>query len=762
MATLAPFIFQQEFDDNGNPLAGGLLYTYAAGGTTPKATYTTYAGDVECANPIVLDSAGRYACWLGTGAYKFVLTDANGISIGDTIDNYTASNVGTGTVSIVATIAAIKALAAGATTAVYAEGYYAAGDGGGGWFYWSAASSATDDGGAIITPTSAPSTGRWLRIWNGDIDVRAYGAKGTGTDNDRTAFAAANTYAAAQNKRLIAHTGTYLLTTTPSMTVPIKLSQKAILSWSAYNLVVYPIIDDSDDSKHFTCALADYPVFNAGIVSRPQWFGALADGSTNDTIAVSCAADAIPAAGGTLLFTPTANSYLVGGSGDTAYVVTLKSNLHIKGMGETSMIKLAASTAATGIIGHTFGTALTNISIEDIGLDGNAANNTVGNAIYIDCDGGYIRNCLIKDFDGYGIYSTCINFEIENNNISACGIYIAEAEATRIRNNVIEATTAATMAYGISVTPPASTTITDLDIVGNTLVGCNITCLGVTATSRVIDRLNIYDNLVDLSRTDLGGTSNPSCIQVYTATGEVHISRNKCYPNTVGGGVTVGDPATVVACQYDVSDNVIRMTDLTAGALHNGINIYNVSGGVVKNNNIRASSSTGDIYGILESGTCTNINYGPNIIINFTADVLYYGNTITSGTFDAVFSTSIFTESKTITCAWKKETPSNAALPAIVTLSLPGFNGTAAATTSFAATGTPIPATIRPAAIEYKLMVVDSSATNYLGVAVINSTGALSFGLSSTPSAVAVDGGFPGNVEKGIINTTIQYAIWPV
>lgn len=31
----------QFFDNNGNPLAGGLIYTYAAGTTTPAATYTS-------------------------------------------------------------------------------------------------------------------------------------------------------------------------------------------------------------------------------------------------------------------------------------------------------------------------------------------------------------------------------------------------------------------------------------------------------------------------------------------------------------------------------------------------------------------------------------------------------------------------------------------------------------------------------------------------------------------------------------------------
>ena len=69
----------QFFDDNGVPLSGGLLYTYAAGTTTPQVTYTSSAGGTACPNPIVLDSAGRPPAeiWLTSGlSYKFTLKDS--------------------------------------------------------------------------------------------------------------------------------------------------------------------------------------------------------------------------------------------------------------------------------------------------------------------------------------------------------------------------------------------------------------------------------------------------------------------------------------------------------------------------------------------------------------------------------------------------------------------------------------------------------------------------------------------------------------
>lgn len=73
----------QFFTSAGVPLAGGKIYTYQAGTTTPATTYQDSAGATPNTNPIILDSAGRPAAtgggntqiWLAsTTNYKFVLT----------------------------------------------------------------------------------------------------------------------------------------------------------------------------------------------------------------------------------------------------------------------------------------------------------------------------------------------------------------------------------------------------------------------------------------------------------------------------------------------------------------------------------------------------------------------------------------------------------------------------------------------------------------------------------------------------------------
>lgn len=80
----------QFFDDNGNPLSGGKISTYAAGTTTPQTTYTTNAGNVAHSNPIILDSTGRVSTgeiWTTNGInYKFVLKTNTDVTIA-TYDN---------------------------------------------------------------------------------------------------------------------------------------------------------------------------------------------------------------------------------------------------------------------------------------------------------------------------------------------------------------------------------------------------------------------------------------------------------------------------------------------------------------------------------------------------------------------------------------------------------------------------------------------------------------------------------------------------
>jgi hypothetical protein len=86
----------QPMGNTGLILPGAKLCTYAAGTTTPQATFQDAAGTPNT-NPVTLDSNGRANVWVNSNAYKFILYNAgtgnncNGSAVGSLIwslDNY--------------------------------------------------------------------------------------------------------------------------------------------------------------------------------------------------------------------------------------------------------------------------------------------------------------------------------------------------------------------------------------------------------------------------------------------------------------------------------------------------------------------------------------------------------------------------------------------------------------------------------------------------------------------------------------------------
>lgn len=64
-----------QFNQDGAPLAGGKVFTYASGTTTKLATYKDFTGTTPNTNPIILDVNGQCDIWLIEGdTYTFVLS----------------------------------------------------------------------------------------------------------------------------------------------------------------------------------------------------------------------------------------------------------------------------------------------------------------------------------------------------------------------------------------------------------------------------------------------------------------------------------------------------------------------------------------------------------------------------------------------------------------------------------------------------------------------------------------------------------------
>lgn len=194
-----PMVFRA-FDVNGLPLAGGKLYSYAAGTTTPLATYTDSSGGTPNTNPIILDAYGEAVVWLGSNAYKFNLLDANNVQQPD----YPVDNI--------FRYASINELNA-VSTALASQVYSSQGAGLIGYRY------------------SAAASGRTVQSRLQDyVSVKDFGAVGNGIADDTAAIQAAIN--ALPNKALIFPAGTYKITS------PLILSGVTNMTLFGYNVTI--------------------------------------------------------------------------------------------------------------------------------------------------------------------------------------------------------------------------------------------------------------------------------------------------------------------------------------------------------------------------------------------------------------------------------------------------------------------------------------------------------------------------------------------
>lgn len=82
MAIRFPLPYAEWIDGNGFPLAGGLLYFYASGTSTPLATYSDVSLSTPNTNPVVANADGWWgAIYLQVANYKVVLKTSAGVQI---------------------------------------------------------------------------------------------------------------------------------------------------------------------------------------------------------------------------------------------------------------------------------------------------------------------------------------------------------------------------------------------------------------------------------------------------------------------------------------------------------------------------------------------------------------------------------------------------------------------------------------------------------------------------------------------------------
>lgn len=179
MAALLPNGKQCYITATGIPLAGGRLYTYDAGTSTPRPTYSDAAGLVPNTNPVILDSRGE-ATVFWSGAYKVILRDSTDAIVIPAIDNIVSADTYANTND--AALRADLASVIGATKNAGQVGYNKA------------------------LAYAAGTVGAKLREF---VSVKDFGAVGDGTAIDTTAILAAVAFAKANNVELVFPAGTY-------------------------------------------------------------------------------------------------------------------------------------------------------------------------------------------------------------------------------------------------------------------------------------------------------------------------------------------------------------------------------------------------------------------------------------------------------------------------------------------------------------------------------------------------------------------------
>jgi parallel beta-helix repeat protein len=326
----------QVFTSDGDPGVGYKLYTYEAGTTTPKTVYTDEACTVAASNPVVFDSRGEAVIYYDD-EYKFVLkTDAD-------VTVWTVDSVGTAAASSSSTTYSYYPDSDESDQGVTASGT-------GDTIYDIVTALGTDEHGLIV-----------LRH-NGDANTTEYILD---TDIDLTLY---------PYLFIEVQPGAMLARTTGDETLTLK-SPEHLITAKDQRITSVDMID-----------------FDAPGEVYAEWWGAVGDGTTDDTSEIQIAIDLVASMEGGLVQL-LSKTYSVNN-------LELKSNVSIAGVGTPRYYGYSVSTRnnyqtilegndAGDIIG-TPTSAIYNASIENVHFHGMGA----GTAI----KGVYLDNCNKSTF----------------------------------------------------------------------------------------------------------------------------------------------------------------------------------------------------------------------------------------------------------------------------------------------------------------------------------------------------------------------------
>lgn len=571
----------QFFDNNGNPLSGGKIYTYAAGTTTNQATYTSSAGTTAHTNPIILDSAGRVPSgeiWLTDGLqYKFVIKTSADVTIG-TYDNIIGIN--SNFVNFV-TETEVQTATAGQTVFT------------------------------LTTMQYQPGTNNLTVYVDGVNQIDGVSYSYVETSSTVVTFTSG------------LHVGALVKFTT---------AQTLSTGVTDASLVTY----DPPFTGSVTTTVEDKLAQTVSVKD----FGAVGDGTTDDTAAIQAALDSnagvITFPDGTYLISaaiePNSNQELIGTGGTITMVnntfaagihIDTKSNVHVSclqiigasgGNSFDQAILIAASTNVT----------VENCLIQDIGNEA-VSPNEWGHGIEINGASTNVKivNNTIKNIKGYG-------------NLRGDGITVRSSSNTLIEGNTIDTTRRMQIAViddaidvkiignhllngylaGIDIEPNSVNTTGEITIQGNTIrnfgskpgATTGVQYYGIDLHSNEFDNISIVGNIITAEVAQA-----ISCIHGQNIAKFATISGNVLWCNGYADGMDLfsGNGFKNLV----ISSNIIREFAV------NGIT-GDKNGTVVVESNLLESSQATAAYGIRLSTGASDETYtsviGNSVKINST------------------------------------------------------------------------------------------------------------------------------------------------
>jgi len=312
------------FDSNGKPLAGGKVYTYIPGTSTPKATFADPNGASANPNPVVLDAKGEATIWL-QGFYKIVLTDSNNVQQWSVDQISSSPSVATPnaewlTVNASFTfVSATQFSLAGDMTGTFQPGRRIQAAVSAGTIY--ATVTAAVYSGGVTTVTVAPDSGPLdsgltavnvglLAALNPSIPIPAVGPASAMPWVDARAYstlsAAIAAIGTAQKALLVPNTQNITASLTVPSNVTLKFMQGGMLNVPAGVTVtingpveagLYRIFTLNGTGASVLFGTLTYDTFGTSVSfnqlvgsnvkeAYPQWFGAVGDGVADDTAAI--------------------------------------------------------------------------------------------------------------------------------------------------------------------------------------------------------------------------------------------------------------------------------------------------------------------------------------------------------------------------------------------------------------------------------------------------------------------------------------------